>query len=433
MPCTRTCPSRVPRDAGHWRAGENWINFHRVAIRLIFIPVFLLSTVLVSCDDIPDGGGWWRILNDGDPSKSAYSPRWTEDGQNIVFLQERKGPHYVYVVNSDGSGLDRILKGTEKDHYTLPHISPDSSRIVYATTRHTFNKREEERRLGEFVFRNWEIETADLDGSDRQQLTSDLLTQDHSPAWSPDGSRIAFVKGMEGVLESFGSINVINADGSGDHEVVSGRPEDGMVVHGLVWSPDGGKLAYVMEEQVLTEERLRSRRVLYTVNADGADRTRLFSEGSIIGPPAWSPDGTRLAVVNIYFAPGEPEREPELRVNILDGTGSHQVMGSQITSNTIRTYADAGVSWSPDGREILYVAKTNPVGRMHIVDVATGNVREFDMLVSHASWSPDGSRIAVVSNLETSDFYLATMAPDGTDLRPLVNKKGDSGKLYGAE
>ena len=459
-----------PGTGARGRASENGMNFRAMLSGLILFPAILSSTVyLFSCDDVPDREEWWRILERGDPYGSAYPPRWTEDGQHILFLQPQEErsqvPNWVYVVNSDGSRLDRILKGTREDHYTLPSISPDGSRIVYATTRHSFNKREEDKRLNEDVYRNWEIETADLDGSDRQRLTSDLPSQDHSPAWSPDGTRIAFVKMGYKIGKHFESIHVMNADGTGNHEVLSrlinypvGTAKEGEITghkrlrNGPVWSPDGSKLAYVTTEDIRTPTRgytdgsklayattedIRTRTrdyrrdALNTVNVDGTGETLLFSDDRIIGEPAWSPDGTRLAAVSIDLPIGEPyKHDDELRLNILDGAGFHQVAVSHSTYRRFGSYNDAGVSWSPDGREILYVERIlrfermrrDECGSMHIATVATGNVRELDMLVCYASWSPDGSRVVVISYSKKSDTYLATVAPDGTDLRPLVNK-----------
>ena len=119
------------------------------------------------------------------------------------------------------------------------------------------------------------------------------------------------------------------------------------------------------------------------------------------------------------------------RLNIVDGEGRHQAVVSRNTYGAGANY-DSSVSWSPDGKEILYFLGGS-CGKMRIATVATGSERELDVPACHASWSPDGSRIAVVLKSQTSDTYLATVAPDGTDYQALVRKKGDFEVLYEAE
>ena len=418
---------------------------------LVFVGIALLLSLVSACEDIPSGDEWYRIIEVGDPYYSSYPLKWTADGQHIVFRHQRRTRADIFVVKSDGSGLKRIFKESEKDKYSLPDVSPDGSRIVYATTRHTFNKREEDKRLGN-VFRNWEIETAELKGSDKRRLTFDLLTQDHSPAWSPDGSRVAFVTTKNHL---FLTLNVIAKDGSGYYQIVRGRDifpvgttgkqevitdllgreiyrgakpgqeviRDIRLEHGPVWSPDGSKLAYVVSELVVSERGTPYRRVLYTVNADGSDLSRRFTGESILGAPGWSPDGTRLVVVSIDFGRGR-EHVGNLTIVSADGPGYLDLSGSRFADSGSVNFLDPGVSWSPDGAEILYVifeiigSQSWQDGTLHVANVVSGSVRKLDTWASHASWSPDGSRIAVAS--DESSSYLSTVAPDGTDARVLV-------------
>ncbi len=447
---------------------------------LAFVGIALLSALIVACDDIPYPNDWNRIVEAGDPHYSTYPPEWTADGQHLMFRHQRRTGSDIFVVKSDGSGLKRIFKESEKDKYSLPDISPDGSRIVYATTRHTFNKREEDNRLDLNLFRNWEIETAELKGSDKRRLTFDLVTQDHSPAWSPDGSRIAFVTSTDSPDPLFLTLNVIAEDGSGNHPIVRGRntypvgttgkqevsrdssgrdtyggEQPGQEVitdislkYGPVWSPDGSKLAYVVYEHVysvnadgsglsrLSEKGSPSRYVLYSVNADGSGLSRLFTKDKILGAPGWSPDGTRLAVVSIDVRAGGREHVARLNIVSADGSGILDLSGSRFVGSGAINFRDPGVSWSPDGAEILYVTFKrlgNPSslnGILHIANEAGGSVRKLDTWASFASWSPDGSRIAVISD-DTSS-YLSTVAPDGTDARVLV-RVDNGGNLRAAK
>src|SRR5205085_8507750 len=82
------------------------------------------------------------------------------------------------------------------------------------------------------------------DGTNRRQLTFDdggPFFNDVDPAWSPDGSKIAFVRNFRFSTPSCSEIYEVNTDGSGLRQLA---PTPRCRETGLVWSPDGSKLAY---------------------------------------------------------------------------------------------------------------------------------------------------------------------------------------------
>jgi len=111
----------------------------------------------------------------------------------------------------------------------------------------------------------------DADGSDRRQLPAEDAAQ---PAWSPDGSKIAFVDSQSG------SLYVINADGTGLRRVVDlaglmgGR---GNLTMSPSWSPDGTSLAFASGSTATSTH-------IYLVNADGSGLEQL-TEASVADPP----------------------------------------------------------------------------------------------------------------------------------------------------
>ena len=110
-------------------------------------------------------------------------------------------PGHLYLARIDGTKVEKIAGGRgEYEIYYSPDISPDGSRIVYATARYP----------GERA-RSLEIETADLDGSNRRDR-EDKRIIGKSPVWSPDGSRIAFIYPSSGHY-------VMAADGSEERTV----------------------------------------------------------------------------------------------------------------------------------------------------------------------------------------------------------------------
>src|SRR4051812_23993520 len=97
-----------------------------------------------------------------------------------------------------------------------------------------------------------------------------------SPAWSPNGKAIAFVVGAEGALPD---LWVMNADGSGARRLTSGRYADSPT-----WSPDSKRIAF---SYASTFEMGVS-----VINADGSGLHEIVHNGS---GPAWSPGGRRIA------------------------------------------------------------------------------------------------------------------------------------------
>ena len=356
-----------------------------------------------------------------------YAPQWTPDSAHIVFTVGKYGA--MYVAASDGARVQRISTGSGRYELDFaPHISPDGTRIVYTTTRHSEVK--DFGLLGRVIMRNFEIETSALDGSDRRRLTENGEHEhDVAPAWSPDGSRIAFVReGYPTPTES--GIYVMAADGSGERRIVpfrvadiaaGQRVSDSSHAFGPQWSPDGQTLAYVVNERAwppgYATEAI-NRNVLYTVRSDGSELRRAAAvvyEYSFtpMGPPAWSPDGQRLA-----FEMDEGSGSHLYTVRP-DGTGLRWVLDTG--------YAPSGVvgevSWSPDGAEILVTGST------YAVRLDGGGLRQVvpRRISGPAAWSPDGSRVAIYDpgGGRLPSELLATIARDGTDLRIVARREPD--------
>ena len=360
-----------------------------------------------------DSRGWESLLSQ--KAKPRYTVEWSPDGSQIVFTGFPSAvghPASIYVARADGSSLQRIAEGVEREVYISPDISPDGTRLVYATTRHG----------------NFEIETSALDGSNRRRLT-DTGRADHdvAPAWSPSGDRIAFARVAYGDQVEKG-IYVMDADGANPRRIVAFRewdPEagqfEGAYSHraGPAWSPDGAMLAYVADgitqapgEEVKHEDGLVTGllrgNLLYTVRADGSELTLVATTGGRsayrMSAPGWSPDGQRLAFsideeVDVSHYTGRP-----------DGTDLQQ-------QRVAAGFGGTMASWSPDGSEILfgaYVVRPDGSGLRRLGVGASSRQSQ-----SSQSWSPDGSRIAVFDPARG----IFIIARDGTDPRLVVKRE----------
>jgi Tol biopolymer transport system component len=248
---------------------------------------------------------------------------------------------------------------------------------------------------------NYDIYTMDADGSGIRNVTTspeDIATQPSqgSPAWSPDGSKIAY-EGDHGVF-------VMNANGSDQTKIAGGGYPS--------WSPDGSRLVTVIGAGKGDN--------LYAVAPDGAGLTQLTTGPASEQVPAWSPDGTRIA-----FVRSEDHASSVWIVNA-DGTGEVEV------ASFPNGYPYRPI-WSPDGRTLIFdvqvseSAGTNghPDFNYDIYSVGADGTGLVDLTPTGDRaenapvWAPDGTKIAFEAtdtlnseNSGTFDIYL--MNPDGT-------------------
>ncbi|MDP9295447.1 MAG: hypothetical protein M3O88_01960 [Actinomycetota bacterium] len=246
------------------------------------------------------------------------------------------------------------------------------------------------------------------------------------PAWSPDGSRIAYV----GLIDSgpgragYG-IFTSRPDGSGKVQLTSG-PIDGWPA----WSPDGTKVAFSAASADTSGNQFCTNLSgspgcptdIYVINADGSGLQQLSGDPAPEFNPQWSPDGTKIAFVRTA---GESE---DILVMNAGGTGV-----TTVARNTGGN--ESRFSWSPDGKRIAFVSFAGTGWGIHVVN-ADGTDEQVilerkGVVNEDPVWSPDGSRIAFASTLsayppgcgQSSDVCsdLFTMRPDGSDIQQLTH------------
>ena len=190
-----------------------------------------------------------------------------------------------------------------------------------------------------------------------------------TPAWSPDGRKLAFVSRRDGNSE----IYVMNADGS-EQENLTREPANDSHPS---WSRDGRKLVFVSRRDGNSE--------IYVMNADGSGLRNLTRTPSDDLDPAWSPDGRAIAFVQKKCVPSRPcgtAFETYLYVVNADGSGLRR-----LTPHRAHVF---NPSWLADGKTIRY-------GGYLVYADGSGSTKLPRNVPPDGAWSPDGQRIASVS------------------------------------
>jgi hypothetical protein len=242
---------------------------------------------------------------------------------------------------------------------------------------------------------HWSIYVMNSDGSNRTLLTQGQSGFLAAPAWSPDGSQIAFISERSG----YADVWVMDSGGGNAMNLTNDEAKD----HSPAWSPDGEWIAFASLRDSLYWE-------LYVMGADGTGVQRLtwWEDASDLSP-SWSPDGTRLAFAS--------KRDGNWEIYTMDRDGSNLVRLTEHPAD------DTNPAWSPDGSRIAFESLREGYSDIFVAPVIGGepvNVSNAPFSSEHGpTWSPDGGRIAFYSDRD-GEWDIYVMASDGSDVGKLT-------------
>ena len=269
---------------------------------------------------------------------------------------------------------------------------------------------------------NWEIYVMDADGGNQRRLTNNP-GRDRSPSWSPDGKRIVFVSNKDGHVRNdrpTAEIYVMDADGGNQRNLTNNPDRD----ISPSWSPDGKRIAFVSDRAVDGGEAVHNYEI-YVMDADGGNLQRLTNNLTEDEYPSWSPDGKRIAFSARRDGHFENELGITYEIYVMDTDGENE---QRLTENRNN---DWNPSWSPDGKRIAFMSdrKGDAVSfDIYIMNADGGNQQKLTNnrgWDGSPSWSPDGKRIAFMSyrdrNRVGHNTEIYVMDADGGNLQNLTN------------
>ncbi len=218
-----------------------------------------------------DGTGLTYLLNRTDGTKHGIRS-WSPDDRKLLYSASTKEVDEeeefgIFVVNADGTKRTEIMTGA---YFENPRWSPDGRKMLFA--------------LG--VGEDHELYTVDADGRNLILLSKGHISE---ASWSPDGSKIAFMKDH--------SLYIMNPDGTGKMMLSA--------VWSYAWNPSGDKIAFSSFVDPKTGKEVDFNTAyqnldsyeasIFMSDSDGTERAQLM-RGGYNAIESWSPDGSRLLV-----------------------------------------------------------------------------------------------------------------------------------------
>lgn len=356
---------------------------------------------------------WIKNLSGGEPvqvtfgEERAERPRWSPVIDNeIVYVRNLQGKRGIWRIILDGGEPQKIIEGGRN-----PNWSSDGRRLLFE--------------------RGYDIWTANKDGSEQRRVDgvppTDLLLADRMPAFSPDGSSIAFFQNDKGPI---GDYWIIPTQGGEAKRLTF----DNIFGGAPVWTSDG--------ESVIFPSQRAGSMTLWRVPAAGGQPEPVLTSAGEDTEPEISRDGRKLIYTNTRNshvltvsnpATGKSRELKESRVDIVDPTFSHD--GSKILFFGISEQGDIQIfTIEADGKNLTQVTRGKGERNIHPQWAADGSsiyFYQFHPTLSFRKISADGGEesMELVSGWQWGTHNGARVDPQG---RRVIYSKMDKGGVVAA-
>jgi Tol biopolymer transport system component len=273
--------------------------------------------------------------------------------------------------------LSFVGRGQEKiAHYYNPHWSPDGKRIVFESNK--------DGKSAIYMIRK--------DGTELKKLTADE-SNNVQPRWSRNGRQVVFTSNRSGKSQLY----IMNSDGSNQRRITNDSENN-----------------YVPDLSLKVNKLIFVSKDIFTIDLDGANKTRLSDGSGDYESPRWSPDGKFILFVKADFIPKETveklsKMSREERIGIFaekDKSNEIFVMkadGSEVKNLTNNNFWDFEAEWSKDGKTIYFLSKREgDTAHVYAMNSDGSNVRRIadGAVVKGTGISPDERSFAYTKEVD---------------------------------
>ncbi|HYZ85297.1 MAG TPA: protein kinase, partial [Bryobacteraceae bacterium] len=326
-----------------------------------------------------------RITTHGD---ADMSPVWSPDGRYLAFVRNAGSNAAIYVVPSNGGPerkLHDFLRTALETRYRLIAWSPDGQWIAFPAS-------DDPKRGGSLYLLS-------LTSGEIRRLTTAPVGSafgDAAPAFSPDGTKLAFIRTFTGNVGDVYLLPLSKYQPSGEPQALTSTG----AVTNPVWAPDGKTILFTRFQGTSALWKL--------VVGSSAKPEPLRNVGELgnfadIHRTKTDSDGTRMVYTRSIFD------ENIWRVGVQKGSAAGQP--EAILASTRRDWEP---NLSPDGQRIAFASERSGKAEVWVANTNGGEPRKITSIgsfVAGAKWSPDGKRLAVITDIDGQyEIYLVDVS-----------------------
>jgi Tol biopolymer transport system component len=319
----------------------------------------------------------------------------------IVFTSDRgnsRGVYDIFVMNTDGTDIVNLTNTPDvAEHH--PAWSPNGTMIAYLSGAQG----------------STEVYVMNNVGGNKRNVSNTPSADEKGLVWSPDSTRLAFLSDRDDV-EGIYDVFVVNSNGTGLTNLTHSTDSDEW---SLDWSPNSTKIVY------LADLSLQSGLLghIITMNADGTNKTTISTNNGFNLSPAWSPNGSKIA----FIIPGFTSRA----LVMVDPDGANRTF---ITETGLIRWVMEGFQWNATGTKIAFLGQeaSSSSVNLFVINVANGNFTNVTKDVpgvstpfETVSWSADNTKLVYDENMGLQRGDISIIDITGTGYTNLTNSNSD--------